>query len=339
MGRMGLKKKRGRFKEWDVKRPSLFVRILLILGVLAALTLLILVLLREPDIYQGIEAMTKEGRFEEAEQLASALHEREPLDIRPLILLGRNYFYRAMLLDGEQRGETRTEECWEMYKNAVETLKKAILLDQGAVLTSFDYFILGFSYMKRGDQYYEDAIQYLRQAESRDTNDMLLTKSKDVIARKETLQQSLGYLYYQTGKHTNALHYFHLHNVNPNILDYVYIGLCEVALGQYTNALDTFDLVRTHARQQTLEGFAVKQLARLNFHLEKYDEAEKYFKMSVGMDTNYAEGFYWLGKLMEMRNELPSAREYWELSLAADPHFGPAILKLHFSPQYRTNKK
>jgi tetratricopeptide (TPR) repeat protein len=334
-----LRKRRGRFREWDAKRPGFFVRTALIGGVLAAFALLIFVLLGERDIYRGIENMTSEGRYEEAGQLAAALHERDPLDIRALILLGRNAFYQAMQFDYEQRGETRSEEGWEMYKNAVEALKKAILLDKEGVLTSFDYFILGFSYMKRGNQYYSEAIQFLRQAESHDTNDLKLTKGKDSIAQRETLQQMLGYLYYQTGNYTNALHYYRSHNARPNILNYVYIGLCEVALGQYTNAMATFALVRSRARQRPIEIFAIKQLARLHFHLGQYDDAERYFKMGVNLDTSYAEGFYWLGKLMELRGDLPAAREYWEQSLAADPHFGPTILKLHFSPQHRTQRR
>jgi len=328
----------GRNRARDEKRSNALLRAFLIGCILAALALLIYVLFREPDIYRNIEDMTDESRFEEAEQLARALHERDPLDIRALLLLGRNYFHQAVRFDYERRGETATEEGWEQYKNAVEALKKAILLDKDGMLGSFDYFILGFAYMKRGEQFYEEAIQHLKQAESCDSNDMLLTKGKGSFARKETLQQMMGYLHYKTGKYTNALYYYQLHNIRPNILDYVYIGLCELALGQYTNAMDTFALVRAHAEQPQLEVFAVKQLALLHFHLEEYAEAEEYFKASVEMDTNYAEGYYWLGKLAELQEDFVSARQYWELSLGADPYFGPAILKLRFSPQHSTNR-
>ncbi|MDR2734417.1 MAG: tetratricopeptide repeat protein [Spirochaetota bacterium] len=335
------KRKKRQFRAWDTDPPKYrFLRPLLILGVIAASALLVMSLLQKPDIYRDIQDMTKESRFEEAERLARSLYEKDPLDVRALLLLGRNYFQQAVAFDHQERGESETEEGWEQYQNAVEALKKAILLDKDNLLGSFDYFILGYAYLKRGKQHYGDALEYLRQAESMDAGDMQLSKAKDPFARKEILQQTMGYLYYQTGEYTNALGYYRLHNSkNPNILDHVYIGLCELALGEYSGAIANFRLVRDHTSQNQLKFFAVKQLARIYFHLEQYAEAENFFKSSVEFNTNYAEGFYWLGKLEEMREDSAAARRYWERSLEADPYFGPAILKLRFSPQHGTNSK
>jgi len=206
------------------------------------------------------------------------------------------------------------------------------------LLGSFDYFILGYAYLKRGKQHYGEALEYLRQAESMDSGDMQLSKAKDAFASKETLQQTMGYLYYQSGEYTNALSYYRQHNEKkPNILDHAYIGLCELALGEYSKAIASFRFVREYSAQSQLQFFAVKQLARIYFHLEQYVEAEDFFKSSVELNTNYAEGYYWLGKLEEMRDDSAAARRYWERSLEADPYFGPAILKLRFSPQHGTN--
>jgi len=333
------KRKRPKFRDWDTQPPRYrFLRPLLILGVVASLALLVVILLQKPDIYRNIQDMTKESRFEEAERLARSLHEKDPLDVQALLLLGRNYFQKAVAFDSRERDESETEEGWEQYQYAVEALKKAILLDKNNLLGSFDYFILGYAYLKRGKQHYGEALEYLRQAESMDTNDMQLSKAKDAFARKETLQQTMGYLYYQTGEYTNALAYYRQHNEKkPNILDNVYIGLCELALGEYAKAIASFRLVREHSSQTQLQFFAVKQLAHVYFRLEQYEDAEDYFKASVELNTNYAEGFYWLGKLEEMREDSAAARRYWERSIEADPYFGPAILKLRYSPQYGTN--
>jgi len=331
-------RKRSPLSAWDTRPPRRFVRPLLIFGVLALLVLLIVILLQKPNIYRSIQDMTKESRFEEAEKLARSLHEKDPLDVQALLLLGRNYFQQAVAFDYQERGESETEEGWEQYQNAVEALKKAILLDKDNLLGSFDYFILGYAYLKRGKQHYGEALEYLRQAESMDSNDMQLSKAKDAFARKETLQQTMGYLYYQTGEYTNALSYYRLHNEKkPNILDHVYIGLCEFALGEYPKAISSFRFVREYSTQNQLQFFAVKQLARIYFHLERYAEAEDFFKSSVELNTNYAEGFYWLGKLEERRGDSAAASRYWERSLEADPYFGPAILRLRFSPQHGTN--
>ena len=37
------------------------------------------------------------------------------------------------------------------------------VLDKAGIVNSGDYFILGFAYLKKGEQYYDDALQYLRQ--------------------------------------------------------------------------------------------------------------------------------------------------------------------------------
>lgn len=289
------------------------------------------------DVYRSIEKMTADSRFEDAEELARSLYEKDPLDVRALLLMGRNAFRKAFRFDHEKND--RTEEGWDLYKEAVESIKKAILLDKQNVLTSADYFILGFAYLRRGEQFYEDALQYLKQAETLNTNDQRLIKGKDPIARFDTLRQMMGYLNYHLGHYTNALAYYREVNKNPNVLNYAYIGLCEVAIGQLSNAVNTFTIVHEYANQDELRTFAVRQLAWTWFQLGNHELAHKWFEKAVSMDTNYAEGYYWLGKMAELKNDPAAARSLWQKSLEADPHFGPAILKLRFSPQHRTNAR
>ncbi|HOG64044.1 MAG TPA: tetratricopeptide repeat protein [Spirochaetota bacterium] len=305
--------------------------------VLGLLLTVVLLVTRTPDVYRNIEEMTEESRFEDAEKLARSLYEKDPLDVRALVLMGRNAFRKAFRFDNEKND--KTEEGWDLYKISVESLKKAILLDKKGLLTSADYFILGFAYLRKGDQYFEDALQYMKKAEELNTNDHVLVQGNDPIARFDTLQQTIGYLNYHLGRYTNALQYYRDANAKPNVLNWAYIGLCEVALGQYSNAIWSFGIVRDHANQQGLKAFATRQLAWTYFHLGRHDEARTWFEKTVSIDTNYAEGYYWLGKMAELRNDLQAARALWQKSLEADPHFGPSILKLRFSPQHKTNLK
>jgi tetratricopeptide (TPR) repeat protein len=281
--------------------------------------------------------MTAESRFEDAEKLARMLYEKDPLDVRALLLMGRNAFRKAFRFDNEKND--KTEEGWDLYKVAVESMKKAILLDKQGIVTSADYFILGFAYLRKGDQFYEDSLQFLNQAESLNSNDFILIKGKDPIARFDTMRQMMGYLNYHLGRYTNAIRYYHEANKKPNVLNYAYIGLCELAMGQYSNAFKTFEIVQKHANQAALKLFAAKQLAWAGFYLGDHETARGWFEKSVSMDTNYAEGYYWLGKMAELKKDPVAARAFWQRSLEADPHFGPAILKLRFSPQHRTNSK
>ncbi len=321
----------------DDRKPHILLKGAVIGSVLGLGLVFVLLVSKPSDVYRNIEEMTADSRFEDAEKLARSLYEKDPLDVRALLLMGRNAFRKAFRFDHEKND--KTEEGWDLYKVAVESIKKAILLDKKGILTSADYFILGFAYLRKGDQFYEDALQYLRQAETLNTNDQRLVRGEDPIARFDTMQQMMGYLNYHLGRYTNALVYYREANRKPNVLNYAYIGLCEVATGQFSNAVNTFGVVQEHANQDGLRVFAARQLAWTWFHLGNHELARTWFEKAVSMDTNYAEGYYWLGKMAELKNDPAAARALWQKSLEADPHFGPAILKLRFSPQHRTNAR
>jgi tetratricopeptide (TPR) repeat protein len=281
------------------------------------------------DVYVDLQEMISMDRFQEVDELTRTIHRLYPLDIRMLRLMGRNYFLHAMRIDHSR--DDQTEEGWELYRNAVDALKKAIELDDLRSGTdSRDYYIIGYSYLKRGDDSFEDALRFLLEAEERNGKDRALTEAKERFFQVRTLTELIGYLHYRMGRYEEALAYYIKANNPKQVLNYLYIARCLKNLNRYDEAIETFRLVYDYANTRKLKEISLHNLGWIYYQLERFDEAAMAYRDSVSMDTNYAEGYYWLGKIEERNGRVAQAQALWKRSLEADPHFGPAILKTKY---------
>lgn len=291
-------------------------------------------MLRQPDLYVTIEEMIKAGKFGKVEKVTARLVKSNPLDVRTLILRGRNYFYQAVRADHESKDQT--EEGWKLFREAVTTLKKAILLDKKGVITSLDYYIIGYSYMKKGDNAFKEALRYLVLADRRNSRDKVMSESRNELFHVATLHRLTGYLFYKTGDYKEAVKYYQKANkVRRELLNYLYLGYCFRQTGDYNAARKNFWKVFRYTKKDSLKAEALRNLAWVHFKEDNFSMSRQLFQYCLSMDTNYAEGYYWLGKIAERQKDPVSAKSNWKECLRVDPHFGPAILKMKY---YRKKK-
>lgn len=286
-------------------------------------------LLRRPDLYVTIEEMIKDGKFNKVEKVTAELVKNNPLDVRTLLLRGRNYFFKAVRADHESKDQT--EEGWQHFRQAVTAIKKAILLDKQGLITSVDYYIIGYAYMKKGDASFREALRYLELAVQQNRKDQVMSENKNEIFHVSTLLRLTGYLYYKTGSYAEAVNYYGQANrVRQELLNYLYLGYCFRQLNRYQEARENFWRVYNYSSKKQLKAEALRNLAWVHFQENDFPVSRQLFTRCLTMDTNFAEGFYWLGKIDERLKNLSSAKSNWRRCLAVDPHFGPAILKMKY---------
>lgn len=311
-------------------RKEITIRVVLILFILAGLVFSIYSMFNKGDVYVSIQEMINSQQFKKVEKLTLKLHESNPLDVRTLRLMGHNYFLQALRIDHIK--DDQTEEGWELYKKAVKSLKKAILLDKQGLVDSSDYMIIGFAYMKRGDSSFEEALNYLIIAEKKDRSDKVLTRAKEKFFSLSTLYKLMGYLFFKTGKYERALEYYTRANTRKNVLNYLYIGMCQRQLKQYDEAIKTFVLVHDYSSLRSFKIVSLQNLGWLYYMKGNISRAKMIYKRCVRMDTNSAEDIYWLGKMEQRLGNMQEARRLWKRCLKVDPHFGPAILEMKSKP-------
>lgn len=308
-------------------RWSAFIRIFILLLVLATVIYLLFQLFFDRDVYVDIDDLIKDNEFEKVDKMTKKMIEENPLDIRTFRLMGKNYFLHALRVDELKKDQT--EEGFTFYKKAIESFKKAILLDKKGLIDSKDYMTIGFSYMKQGEDNYEDALKYFHLAETHNTNDHNLEKSNSSFFGIATLYRLMGYIYFKSGEYRDSLKYYKKANSKSRkLLNTFYMGLCQKNLGQYRDAATDIQLVYDRSKNPLLKNSALHNLAWLHLKMNNLQYAERLYVNCVNNDTNYAEGYYWLGKIAERQGRKSEAVSNWKRSLAADPQYGPALLKM-----------
>ena len=316
------------------RRSTKIKRIVLIIFIVLGLVYSIYSMFRRRDVFVSLKGLIEDGKFKRVEKLIEKRYKADPLNIKTLRLMGENYFLQAMRVDHVK--DDQTEEGWELYKKAVKSLKKAILLDKTNSINSKDYFIIGFSYLKKGDAYFKNSIKFLKLAEEKNKNDRVLSENDSLLFRLESLYKLLGYIFYKTAKYNKAIQYYKMANKNKSVLNYLYIGLSLKHMNKFKKAITLFNVVNDYANTLELKTKALYNLAWLNHSLGNFKLSKKYYLKCIAINTNFAEGYYWLGKMEEKSGKQKNAVSLWKKCLDIDPNFGPAILKLAY---LRRNKK
>lgn len=340
MKRLGLWKKVKR-AGWGRER---LLRIIL-LAVIAIGVVITLIALLSPkrDVYFSIRQMIEHHEFKKVEELTGKLHQLNPADVRTLRLMGINYYLQGLKFESRQgitvdaKSRYRTdhfqqpqgEEGWVLYKKAVESMKKAILADKQGIINSRDYMIIGFSYSRWGDSHFSQALEFLDKSEALNRKDKALDNSDLSAFSLESLYRQRGYLHYRKGDYTNALRDFGLaNNIDRKVLNYLYIAHSAKALDMTNEAIRNYTRVIDYSRDRTIRTSCLEMLGSIHLQARQYDKAGDYFRRAVAISSNSASGYFGLSLVAEAQGKQAEARKYWELTLKADPHYGPAILRM-----------
>jgi len=283
-----------------------------------------------------IDGLIDEGQFEKVLGLAEKIEKEKKFDVRLHKMMAKNAYYLAKKNDGIHND--KTEIGWKYFKEAIVHVKKAILLAGSKKLAagkspidSVDYYILGFSYMHLGDDKYKEAIRYLMVSRNLNSGDNSLDNSNSRYFSQDNLLRMLGYLNYKVGSYKEAVKYYKLANKRKKaVLNYLYMGISYKFLKEYKKAIDCFKIVNKYTDSDSIKLNSLHNLGWIYFHQGKIKNAKQIYLKSVSLDTNFSEGFYWLGNMKESEGDLKGAKALWRRSLVADPNFGPSILKMRF---------
>ncbi len=319
-----------------------FLKPMLVLIIIGSLALLLRLLTIEKGIYAIVEGLIDDGQYEKVLVLSGRIEKENKFDIRLHKLMAKNAYYLARKND--DRHNDKTEIGWKYYKRAIVHIKKAILLAgsnenqlKGFIIDAVDYYILGFSYMHLGDDKYKEAIKYLLIAGVKNLKDKTLESNRSEFFNYDNLLRMLGYLHYKVGNYKKAIEYYQSANQRKKVvLNYLYMGLCYKFVKQYDKAITSFITVNKYTDNSDIKMSGLHNLGWIYFHQGKVKEAKKIYLRSVSLDTNFSEGFYWLGNMEENEGDLKGAKALWRRSLVADPNFGPSILKMRF---YKNKKR
>jgi len=328
---------RGRGKRW--------VRIIPVLIIIAGLGVSLFSLFRKRNVIFHIQEMITHKKFDKAETLAADFHEEQPENVHVLQLMGLTYFMQGMKGDHWQvikldrdkgysvdRLKQQGEEGWKLYKKAVESLKKAILLDKEGIVSSRDYMIIGFSYSRWGDSHFGRALKYLNLAYKKNMKDKHLSDSDLPAFSLESLYRQRGYLLYKIGKYRRAARDFQKANaIDRKVLNYLYIAHCGREAGDLKAAMENYRRVVDYSREPVIQSSSLNMLGGIYIKKRRLQEAERVFRRSISIHSNSATAYFGLSQVAEARGDRAAAGRYWDLTLKTDPHYGPAILKMRNS--------
>lgn len=157
---------------------------------------------------------------------------------------------------------------------------------------------------------------------------ILIASSACVMAQERNEKASLdlfqqGMRAYNNGQYDFAVASFEkaLTNDKLNGLTYLYLGLSELKLKNYTEALNMLSKGQNLDESMKQNVDFLLGMGETHAGLGNYDLAEKYFRMALAIDTRSSAAYYKLGQLvyMEGRNDTTRANEIFDTCMMLDP--------------------
>jgi len=235
-----------------------------------------------------IEAALREGAYDQAETLLLEAVEREPASPALLRLLGGVRFVRGNAL------------------GAAVALKKAEAL---APLDDRDRFTLVMSYVVLGH---------------RDWARPELQKLQATAPRMALYPYWTARLDYDDGQYAAAVRGFlHAIELDPGYMKaHDNLGLCYEALGQYEDAIRSYEAaIRLNREQRSQSPWPPLNLGLLYLRRDQLDEAEALFREALTADPRFAQGRYQLGVVLEKKGRPADAVQELEQAAALDPTY------------------
>ncbi len=157
---------------------------------------------------------------------------------------------------------------------------------------------------------------------------LLMTMVVALSAQERNEKASLDFFQqgmraYGNGQYDFAIASFEkaLTHDKDNGLTYLYLGLSELKLKNYTDALNMLSKASNLDKTMTKNIDFLLGMGETNAGLGNYDLAEKYFRQGIALESTNSEAYYKLGKLvyMEGRNDTASANLIFDTCMALDP--------------------
>lgn len=134
----------------------------------------------------------------------------------------------------------------------------------------------------------------------------------------------LGRIDYDLMQFTAAIaHFQKAHSLDPFFMKvYDNLGLCYEAVGQYDNAIRTYqDAVRLNRTRTPISPWPPLNLGALLIKLGRLEEAEASLRESLRYDPKFSQAHYQLGLLLEKQKKDQEAIEELRLAAALDPAY------------------
>ena len=234
---------------------------------------------------------------------------RRPHNPRLLRYIGESYYYISTSLTDEEKEES--------IDRAIFYLRKGIVLSQMEEVLTNTYYVLGMCYFRKGQAYYELAVDYLK-------------KALDGGHEDESLYEILGYCYFKIGALQNAAKYLEkAKEAVPKDVVRLYLAHTYTEQEKYESAVRELRFIIENTADDVIYDEAFAALVWIDFHEERFDEVRRNIELILEKNKDSAFAHFWLGNLYEREGDLLSARKEWRRTLKIDPKHIGAIEKLY----------
>jgi len=234
-----------------------------------------------------------------------------PLDESALVYGGLAFFYQGV-------AAPTLEAKLPLFDNAIQYLRKALLIAKAPLTATIDY-VLGKAYYQKGKYYLDLAIKYLN-------------RSIEGGYNANDTYEYLGLAYSDLGEYDNGASYFGkaLAQNPSDLLNYI---LAQTYYKAGNLAKSEEYLQRTISRAEDSKDSSLEVrgrflLGRIDTDRKDYAKAEEQYQKILELDSNSADAHFFLGNLYERQDDKIKARAEWRAALRIDPSHNGARLKL-----------
>ena len=205
----------------------------------------------------------------------------------------------------------------DMYLNdAILMLRKSLILND-IPQKELIYYILGKSYLYKGEFFADLAVKYLQ-------------KALDSGYENEDSYEFLGEAWSYLGNYEKSISCYET-ALEKFKSDRLYLKIAEDSFlfGRYDKAAEYYSLLISRTRDASLKKKGLFQLGKLYYDIKNLTKSEETFLTLTELDPTVAEAWFLLGEISFFNEKNSNARSYWHQTLRIDPEHRGARLRLY----------
>ena len=232
-----------------------------------------------------------------------------PMEPYSLIFSGFAGYHKAI-------SQISVDDVNYYLNEAIIHLRKALILDN-IPQKELIYYILGKSYLYKGEFFADLAVKYLQLA-------------LDSGYENEDSYEFLGEAWSFLGNYEKSISCYET-ALKKFKSDRLYLKIAEDSFlfGKYNKAAEYYNILISRTRDASLRKKGLFQLGKLYYDIKNLNKAEETLLTLTELDPTVAEAWFLLGEINFFNDKNREARSYWHQTLRIDPEHRGARLRLY----------